>query len=88
MRAEAPEGDQIQVGRIEHELNADENHDGVAANERAGETDSKQQSRDEKIPGKRRNGCHLGLSFSCMATMTAPMVAAVSSSATISSGST
>ena len=56
--------------------------------ERAGEADGEQQRGNEKITGKRRRGHHRGLTFSCMATMTAPMVAAVSSSATISSGST
>ena len=89
MRAEAPEGDQVEVGGVQHELNADEHENGVAAHERAGEADGEEQSRNEEITGERRGRAHyLALSFSCMATMTAPMVAAVSSRPTISSGST
>ena len=43
MRTEAPEGDEVEVGGVEHELDADEDEDGVAAGERAGEADGEEQ---------------------------------------------
>jgi len=52
MRAEAPEGDQVEVGGVQHELNADEHENGVAAHERAGEADGEEQSRNEEITGE------------------------------------
>src|SRR5665213_1628703 len=75
----------VEVCSVRMAMDGDEHEDGVAARERTGEADGKQQGCNEKIPCERR---HLAPSFSCMATMTAPIVAAVSSSATISSGST
>src|SRR6185437_7482985 len=85
VRPIAPEGDQVEVGRVEHQFDADQNEDGATPRERAGEADGEEQRGDEEISRKRR---HLLLAFSCMATMTAPIVAAVSSTAIISSGST
>src|SRR4051794_12142774 len=85
MRTVAPERDEVQVGRVQHELDADQHQDRVAACERAGEADGEHQRGDEEVSGQRR---HLGSPFSCMATITAPTSAAVSSRATISSGST
>ena len=49
VRAEAPEGDEIQVRGIEHQLDADEDHDGVAPGERADQTDAKQQRAQEEV---------------------------------------
>jgi hypothetical protein len=55
MRPIAPEGDQVEVGRVQHQLNADENENGVAADQSAGQADGEQQGCDEKIGGERRH---------------------------------
>ena len=46
VRSKAPEGDEIQVGGVQHQLNADQNKNGVAPGERAGEADGKDEGRD------------------------------------------
>src|ERR1022692_5051670 len=40
--AVAPERDEVQVGRVEHQLYAQQNQDAVAARERAGQPDGEQ----------------------------------------------
>src|SRR4051794_12717997 len=44
MRAKTPEGQEVQVRGVEHQFDADENDDGVAAEKRAREADRKKQS--------------------------------------------
>src|SRR5579862_104726 len=85
MRSVAPESNQIQIGCIQHQFNADQHEDRVAPRERARKADGKQQPGHQQIACQR---IHLALSFSCIATMTAPISAAVSSNARISSGNT
>src|SRR2546423_602899 len=46
--AEAPEGHEVQVRRGEHQLNANENEDGVTPAERREQTDAKQRRRDDE----------------------------------------
>src|SRR5579863_10421443 len=85
VRPIAPKSDEVQVGRVEHELDADQHDNRVAPRERAGEADGEHQSGHQQASTQ---GRHWFSPFSCMATMTAPTRAAVRSSATISSGST
>ena len=44
--AETPERDEVQVGRVEHEFDADEHEDGVAPRQRAGQADCKEHGRE------------------------------------------
>src|SRR5579863_7565858 len=85
VRAVPPERNQVQVGRIQHQLDPDQHQDRVAPRQRSGQPDGEHQPGHQQISTQRR---HLLSPFSCMATITAPSNAAVSSSATISSGST
>ena len=57
----ASEGDERKVGGVEHELEAHENDEEVAAQEDAGESDGKKQTTDQEIIAE---GGH-GLSADC-----------------------
>ncbi len=48
MRSIAPEGDEVQVGGVQHQLNADQDKDGVAAGERAGQADGKDEGGESR----------------------------------------
>src|SRR6185503_16675948 len=56
MFAETPKGDKVQVRGVEHQFDADENNDGVAARQRAGQADAKEQRRQQEIAMQRRHG--------------------------------
>src|SRR5258706_445164 len=84
MRAVAPKGKEIQVRSVEHQFDADEHDNGVAAEEGAGEADGKEHGGDGEAAGER---VHLRF-LSGIASVTAPISAAVSISAMISSART
>ena len=46
MRAEPPERDEIEVRRVQHQFDADENENGVPPRDRPGKTDGEQQRGD------------------------------------------
>src|SRR5439155_142230 len=54
--AVAPEGDEIEIGGVEHQLDAEEHEDGVAARERAGEADGEERGREQEAEVQRRHG--------------------------------
>src|SRR5690349_696733 len=56
VRAIPPEGDEIQVGRIEHQLDADQHQDRIAPREGARKSNGKEQSRENDVVGERRHG--------------------------------
>src|SRR5688572_13131592 len=72
-RAVTPESDEVEVSRVEHEFDAHQNQDGVAASERAREADGKQERGEKEIAVERVHGFFR----SCMAITTAPIMAAV-----------
>src|ERR1051325_7019148 len=51
--AEAPERDEVQVRRVEHEFDADEHDDGIAPRQRAGQADGEEHGREEEVCGER-----------------------------------
>src|ERR1043166_3219330 len=53
--AVTPEGDEVQVRGVEHQLNADEHEDGVAARQRPGESDAEEQRGENDVV---EQGCH------------------------------
>ncbi len=59
--AVAGEGDEGEIGRVEHQLEAHEDDEEVAAQEDAGESDGKKQTADQEIIAE---GGH-GLSADC-----------------------
>src|SRR5688572_6863444 len=79
-----PEGDKVQVGRVEHKLDSDENEDRIATCQRASEADGKQKGGEQQIAVERVHDFFR----SCIAITTAPIMAAVRRGPTISSGST
>ena len=48
MRAEAPEGDEIQVRGVQHQFDADEHENGVPPRDGAGKTDGEEQRGNEQ----------------------------------------
>src|SRR2546421_10951391 len=82
----APKGDEVQVGGIEHQFNADQHQNGVASNQRASQSNGEKRGGDDQI--MRQRTIHGARLLSCKAMTAAPIKAAVSSNATISSGST
>ena len=48
LRAVAPERDEVQVGGVQHQLDAEQHEDRVAAREGAGEPDAEQQAREDQ----------------------------------------
>src|ERR1035441_448654 len=82
MGAVTPEGNEVEVCRVEHQLDADEHDDGVAPRQSARQADGEEQRRDEQIAEQRSHS----FSFSRMAMITAPISAAVSSRPMTSSG--
>jgi len=86
MRPVAPKGDEVEVGPLSINSIPISTRMALAARKRAGKSDCEQERGNDEVSSERSH--HLAPSFSCRATMTAPMVAAVSSRATISSGST
>src|SRR5215472_3538588 len=85
MRAVTPECDEVQIRRVEHQFDANENEDGVAADERGCQTDGEQECGDEEVANR---CCHFLLLCSRMAIVTAPTSAAVSRSPITSNGNT
>src|ERR1700722_5420198 len=85
MVAIAPKGNEIEIGCIQHQFNANQHQDGVPASQRAGKTNRKQGARNKQTSCR---GSHWGSCFSFMATTTAPISAAVSISPITSSGKT
>src|ERR1017187_9169176 len=73
MGAVTPKGNEVEVCRVEHQLDADEHDDGTAPRQGTRQADGEEQ-RDHSF------------SFSCMAMITAPISAAVSSRPMTSSG--
>jgi hypothetical protein len=57
VRAETPEGDEIQIRRVEHQLHADQHQDRVAARQRAGQADAKEQGGQDQIMEWRAQRC-------------------------------
>src|SRR5438445_2051368 len=55
MRTVPPERDEVEVGGVEHEFDADEDEDGVAARQRAGEADGEEQGGEDEV---RLQGSH------------------------------
>jgi len=51
MFAEAPEGDKIQVRRIQHQFDADEDDNAIAPRERTGEADGEQERGKDEVAG-------------------------------------
>src|ERR1035438_8737174 len=84
MFAEAPERDEVQVRRVKHKFDANEDEDGVTPGERTGHTDGEQERGQDQITRERT---HFFPSC-CMAMMTAPRSAAVNSRPITSSGNT
>src|ERR1700722_4318483 len=88
---ESPKSDQIQVRRVEHQLDSNEDKDRVAPRKGNGEPDGKDKRSDDQERSERRHWplrCPApGFWFvdSGIATMTAPIKATVNKTATISS---
>jgi hypothetical protein len=49
MGAETPEGDEIQIGGVEHQLQADEDKDRIAPRQRAGQANAEKQRRQDQV---------------------------------------
>ena len=47
--AEAPERDEVQVRRVEHQFDADQHDDGVAPRQRAGQADGEEQGGEDEV---------------------------------------
>src|ERR1051325_11480938 len=82
--AEPPKSDEIEVGRVQHQLDPNQDDDRAASNECSRQSHAEQKCGNQQVAGQ---WCHPP-SFSLSAMITAPMVAAVNSSAIISSGKT
>src|ERR1019366_5736772 len=81
--AEAPERDEVQVRGVEHELEPQEDDDGVAARQGAREPDGEEQAREDQAQLQRAHGWSPGLSCaSFAASTTAPRSADVRSTPT------
>jgi hypothetical protein len=55
-REVAPEGDQVDVDGVEHELDAHQNRHGVLAGQHAVQPNAKQGGGEDEIPGERDHG--------------------------------
>src|SRR5262249_48316378 len=84
MFAETPERNEVKVRCVQHEFDADEDDDGVAACQRTGQADGKQKRAQEEIAGERTHF----FPSSFIAIITATIKAAVKSRPTTSSGRT
>src|SRR5438046_6475475 len=81
-----PERNQVQDAGVEHDFYGDEDNDRVLARQRAGQADCEQQSRQDQVMSKWN--AHRRRRTSSSAMTTAPMSAAVSSTAIASNGTT
>src|ERR1035437_2895513 len=68
MGAVTPKGNDVEVCRVEHQLDADKHYDGIAPRQGTRQTDGEEQRRDEQIIEQRSHS----FSFSRMAMITAP----------------
>ena len=84
MGAIAPKRNEVQVGRVEHQFDADENQDRVATCQRPRQPNAEEQSREEQVSAQRIHSP----SFWRIARITPPIKAAVRSMPTISKGKT
>src|SRR5258705_91413 len=57
IRTVTPEGDEVQIRRVQHQFNPDENENGVAPRQRSRQTDGEEERRDKEIAGQRS---HIG----------------------------
>src|SRR3954470_23098178 len=55
--AVARERDEREIGRAEHQLQAEQDHERVAAGEHAGHADAEDHGRDDQVPGDAHRGC-------------------------------
>src|SRR6185369_2809639 len=55
MLAVTPESDEVQVGGIQHQFDADQDDDGVAARQRPCQTDAEEQCGEQQITRERRH---------------------------------
>src|SRR6185312_6104844 len=53
MFAKAPERDEIQIGGVQHEFDADQNDDGITPRDRAGKADGEQKRGENEVAGER-----------------------------------
>ena len=83
IRTIAPEGDEVEVGCIQHQLDADQDENGIAPSQCAAQPNREDESGQEEITGQRAHPCSF---VSGMATMTAPISAAVRRRPMISRG--
>lgn len=84
--SEAPECDEINTGCIEHQLDAQQHEDGVAAGQSRRQADAKQGTRKQQTNSQRIYGVSSGFSGrSVAARMVAPNNATVSNTPTTNS---
>src|SRR5581483_37885 len=88
VRAEAPERNEIQIRRVEHEFDADENDNRISARHRPGKTNCEEERGHKEISVQRRHLAPPDCSFavSRRARITAPIKAAVSNKPRTSNG--